>query len=122
MAERGNQILAEALEPGGDRRLALAALRECRETLNALVRLSDPKHRDEAGLVDEAKLLAGALGVVIPSYPRSVALWPISWKVRGASDLAEAMRSLIGDCRTVSPAKAEAKGADEHWTSSWRPG
>ncbi len=36
MAERADQILTEALEPGGDRRLALAALRECRETLNAL--------------------------------------------------------------------------------------
>ncbi len=122
MAERGNQILAEALEPGGDRRLALAALRECRETLNALVRLSDPKHRDEAGLVDEAKLLAGALGVVIPTYPKVGRALADQLEGAGASDLAEAMRSLIGDCRTVSPTQAEAKTADEGWTPSWRPG
>jgi hypothetical protein len=95
MAERADAILAEAMQPGGDRRLALAAMRECRETLAAVTRLAEPGTAETANMLAEAKLLVAALGMVLPAYRDTAQALADRLELTGAEELAASVRSLL---------------------------
>jgi hypothetical protein len=66
LSEVADDVLAEAVGADGDRRLALAAIREGRELINVISRLTGA---DSAEAVMDAERLARALARVLPLLP-----------------------------------------------------
>lgn len=84
LVDEGEEVLGQAREKGSDPRLVLAALREVRETLCTLAKLTEPRFADP-----EIEVLVRALGRVLPAYPDTALALAIELDALGARDAAQ---------------------------------
>lgn len=91
LATEGEQVLEAAKESGSDR-LVLAALREVRETLTTLTKVTQPKISDQ-----EVEGLIRALGTVLPRFPDTAAALARELQDLGSTDLAGVVALAAGN-------------------------
>jgi hypothetical protein len=92
LADHSDAIMADAVRPGGDSRLALAAIRESREVIGAISRLVGP---DAGQMVEESQQLARALARVLPRHLDAATDLADQLQATGSDDLATAISEMV---------------------------
>lgn len=90
LLDDGEQMLREARSSGSDRRVALTALREVRETLTALMKLTQPQISDS-----EVEILVRALGRVLPQHPTAAKALAEELDALGARDASQVIALAV---------------------------
>jgi transposase len=93
LVETGQRLLDDSTQPGGDQRVTLAAIREVRETISAVAKLSTSDQAVEE--VEEVlALLLRAMGRVLPRYPEVAAALADELRELGDDEFSEALDEL----------------------------